>query len=135
MWLHYDVLIPERRWSSKNGGKSFTATKGGGGESIRNKQASLFAIRYVVVQCCRYQRSVAAVLENVVFRSEQLLLVRVTIIPHDRNYSGLPYIISVHVQYTFVAFLVSYFVKLHMCLLTGVSESGIKWLLWVEAAN
>ena len=41
--------------------------------------------RYVVAQCCHYQCSVAAVLENAVydcFRPE---------IPHDRNYPELPY--------------------------------------------
>ena len=43
-------------------------------------------------------------LENVVFHSEQLLLVRVTEIPRDLNYPGLPHIISVHVQYTFATF-------------------------------
>ena len=32
-----------------------------------------FTIRYVVAQCCRYQRSVAVVLKNVVFCSERLL--------------------------------------------------------------
>ena len=56
---------------SKSGGKSFTATKGGG-RPAHGKQASHFAIRYVAAQCCHYQHSVAAVLENVVFCSERL---------------------------------------------------------------
>ena len=58
--------------SSKNGGKSFTATKGGG-LVAHGKYASHFVIRCVVVQCFQYQRSVAAAVENVVFCSERLL--------------------------------------------------------------
>ena len=81
MWRDLDVLVPGRLslfWryegkfkvcSSKNGGKSFTATKGGS-RPAHEKQASHFAIRYVVVQCCHYQRSAAAVLKDVVFSSE-----------------------------------------------------------------
>ena len=79
MWLHLDVLVPEPislLWRyegkvclSKHVGKSFTATKGGG-QVVHRKQASYFAIKYVVVQCCQYQRNVAAVLENIVFCSE-----------------------------------------------------------------
>ena len=41
--------------------------------AAHGKQASHFAIRCVVAQCCHYQRSVAAVLENVVFCSKRLL--------------------------------------------------------------
>ena len=52
--------------TSKNGSKSFTATKGGG-RAAHGKQESHFAIRYVVAQCYHYQRSVAAVLESVIF--------------------------------------------------------------------
>ena len=61
---------------SKNGGNLFTATKDGG-RAEHGKLASHFAIRYVVAQCCHYQCSVTAVLENVVFCSERLLF-RVT---------------------------------------------------------
>ena len=71
-------------YSSINGDKSFTATKGGRRPAL-GKQASHFAIKYVVVQCCQYQRSVAAVLKNVVFCSKWLLYFS------DRNYPGLPY--------------------------------------------
>ena len=72
--FHYFGGIKEKFkvCSSKNGGKSFTATKGGS-RAAHRKQASHFAIRYVVVQCCHYQRSVAAVLENVVSCSKRLL--------------------------------------------------------------
>ena len=51
---------------------NFTATKGGS-RAVHKKQASHLAIKYVVVQVCNYQRSVAAVLERIVFCSEQLL--------------------------------------------------------------
>ena len=44
----------------------FTVTKVGDRPALGN-QAPHFVIRYVVVQCCHYQRSVAAILENVVF--------------------------------------------------------------------
>ena len=55
----------EAYWS-KNARKCFTATKGGGW-AAQGKLASHFAIRYVVVQCCHYQRKVAGVLEYVLF--------------------------------------------------------------------
>ena len=80
MWLHLDILVPKRLslfWryegnvqvcSSKNDGKSFTATKGGGQAAYGKPSISL---RYQV--CCSLvllQRSVAAVLKSVVFCSE-----------------------------------------------------------------
>ena len=49
----------------------YAATKGGD-RAAHGKQASHFTIRYVVVQCCHYQRSVAAVLENVLLCSERV---------------------------------------------------------------
>ena len=61
--------------TSNNGGKSFAAAKAGSRPAHGKQDLSHFAIRYVVVQCCHYQRSVAAVLENVVFCSEWLLYV------------------------------------------------------------
>ena len=86
MWLHLPVLVPSAFplvWrcggklevcSRKNGGKSFTATKGGG-RVAHGKQASHFAIRYAVSQFCHYQRSVTAVLENEVFCSARVFCV------------------------------------------------------------
>ena len=83
MWLHLDVLVPERLllfwryegkfevWSRKNGGKLSLLLKVAAGERTGNKHH--FAIRYVVAQSCHYQRSVAAVLINVVFYTERLL--------------------------------------------------------------
>ena len=83
MWHYLDVVVPSvihnfggtkvkfKVCSSKNGSKSFTATKGGG-RATHRKQASHIAIRHVVAQCCHYQHSVAAVLGNIVFCSERL---------------------------------------------------------------
>ena len=103
MWLHLPVLVPSAFplvWryggklevcSSKNGGKSFTATKGGG-RVAHGKQASHFAIRYAVSQFCHYQRSVTAVLENEVFCSERLLWVTGNTPWPEVTRVGLPYV-------------------------------------------
>ena len=56
---------------SEHGGLTVTDTKVDG-RPAHGEGASHFAVRYVVLQCCHYQRSAAVVLENVAFGSRRL---------------------------------------------------------------
>ena len=79
--LHLDALVAERLRlfreenlevsPSEHGGLSLTDTKVDE-RSAHGERTFHFAVRYIILLCCHYQRSAAVVLENVGYSSRQL---------------------------------------------------------------